>query len=134
MLANLNLRVYRSSGLELDLIGKQGTTWELVMKVTVDAVALDLTDYSVRGEMRKSHTAATAEDGLDFEITDALTGEITMSMSASDTAALTCGSTVKDVDSTYVWDMEVYKEIPDPEEVIRLFQGKIYVDPEVTRE
>lgn len=132
MLTNNNLTVLRVADGVIDLKGKQGTTWgPLTIVINIDGAPADLTGYSVRGQMRKKITSTTPETGLTFAISDPTAGQISMSMSAVDTAALPCGATSSDPASIYVWDMEIYKD--DPAEVSRFFGGHIYVDPEVTR-
>jgi len=132
MLINNNLSVLRERDGMFDLIGKQGTTWgPLYIALTIDGVAVDLAGYSVRGQMRKKMSSAMPEAGLLFTIEDEPGGIIAMSMAAEDNAKLSCGPTVKDAASIYVWDMEIYKD--SPPEVSRPLGGKIYIDPEVSR-
>ena len=81
----------------------------------------DLSDYTVRSQLRKSYYSTTA---IDFEInvTDPVNGIIEMSISAANTSNIRAGR--------YVYDVE----IEDSEDVVtRIFEGIATVLPNVTR-
>lgn len=134
---NDNLRILTASGGNIELVGKQGTTWgPLLIYLKSDSLPLDLTGYSVRGQIRKSIAAIDTIDGLSLTITNESGGELSISMTAEDSALIPAGPSWNHADSIYVWDVEIYKVLVDDpleEEVYRFFGGKLYIDPEVTR-
>lgn len=132
MLVNNNLTVINAVNGVINLLGKQGTTWgPLLISVKLNGAPVNLTGYLVRGQMRKKVSALNPEPGLTFALADAANGVVSMSMSAENTAKLACGDSAKDAASSYVWDMEIYKD--NPNEVSRFFRGTIRVEAEVTR-
>lgn len=101
----------------------QGSTYSISIELS-DALgnALDLTDYTIRAQMRKSYgfnsyTAFTTSIGEDPTL-----GELTLSLTSTQTTALRAGR--------YVYDIE----IEDDEDVVtRVLEGIVTVTPEVTR-
>lgn len=81
----------------------------------------NLTDYSVRSQIRKSYYSSTATD-FTINITDAPSGQIEMGLSANTTANLRPGRYVYDVE---IEDANNY--------VTRIFEGIATVLPGVTR-
>lgn len=81
----------------------------------------DLNDYTVRAQMRKSYYSTTS---VEFEMTilDALSGKISMGLSATTTSGIRAGR--------YVYDVEI-QSINGV--VTRIFEGIITVLPNVTR-
>lgn len=104
-----------------NIVIDQGTTYSLVVSMAnLDGSAKDITTYTVSAQMRKSYysntyTAFTAEK------TDAVNGEITISLTAAQTSALKAGR--------YVYDIEA----ASASETIRVLEGIVTVTPEVTR-
>lgn len=80
----------------------------------------NLANYSVRSQLRKSYYSSTAYD-FSITISDTANGEITMSMSAANTALIRPGR--------YVYDVE----IESSNTVTRIFEGIITVLPNVTK-
>lgn len=80
---------------------------------------LDLTGYTAYAQMRKSYYSSTAYD-FTVSVTGS-TGQISLAMSATATAALSPGR--------YVYDVEIHNE----SEVTRIVEGIVEVDPEVTK-
>jgi|TARA_B110000967_G_scaffold209852_1_gene268100 hypothetical protein len=99
---------------------EQGTTFQLTVAVSnADGTAKDLSTYTPASQMRRSYysntyTAFTAEDDGDG-------GNITVSLTAAQTAALKAGR--------YVYDIEAAATA----ETIKVLKGIITVNPEVTR-
>lgn len=101
----------------------QGSTYSISIELS-DALgnALDLSDYTIRAQMRKSYgsnsyTAFTTSAGEDPTL-----GELTLSLTSTQTTALRAGR--------YVYDIE----IEDDEDVVtRVLEGIVTVTPEVTR-
>lgn len=81
----------------------------------------DLTDYTVRSQLRKSYYSTTSID-FEIDVTDPLNGIIEMTISSSNTSNIRAGR--------YVYDVE----IEDSDEVVtRIFEGIATVLPNVTR-
>ena len=99
----------------------QGTTFSLVVNMTnLDGSVKDLADYSVAAHMRKSYYTNTYT-AFTSEVSDATNGEITISLSATQTSALKAGR--------YVYDLEASSS----DETLRVLEGIITVTPEVTK-
>lgn len=90
------------------------------------SVAIDLTGYSARSQIRTSHSALTPILSISTQnstiIITPLTGVITFAVPATTTAALTPGN--------YVWDLEI---VDGAGVVTRLVGGTCTITPEVTR-
>lgn len=106
----------------------QGETFNhvLVWKAGVPAVAVDLTGASARMHIRSEVASAdvlleltTANGKIEF---DPLEGQITLKLSAAETAALTWARAV--------YDLEI---VHSDASVRRLLEGSVKVKPEVTR-
>ena len=82
----------------------------------------DLTDYTVRSQMRKSYYSTTAIEFVMTVITP-LDGLITMELSAETTANIRAGR--------YVYDVEIEED--NSSEVTRIFEGIVTVLPNATR-
>jgi hypothetical protein len=96
-------------------------------KFTVDlekstGTSLDLTNYTARGQIRKSYTASTKTDFT--VVVDVTNTELDISLTAAQTDALKAGR--------YVYDMEIIDNTPSPAEVTRVLEGQVIVTPRVT--
>ena len=102
----------------------QGTTFNNVINLTDDVTNayINVSGYVVRSQMRRSYYSANASANITCTITDAANGEITMSMTAANTANLKAGR--------YLYDLEVTDTSGN---VSRILEGVISVTPEVTR-
>lgn len=99
----------------------QGTTYSLSLLVDdQNGDSKDLTDYTVAAQMRKSYYTTTAIN-FDAEITAPLDGEITISLTATNSSAIKAGR--------YVYDIEITGE----GETLRVLEGIIVINPEVTK-
>jgi len=99
---------------------EQGATWSNDLTLTdIYNTTLNLTDYTVRAQLRKSYYSTTA---VDFIITTDTTGLITMELSAETTANLRPGR--------YVYDL--IAEDSDGV-VIRIIEGIATVTPSSTK-
>jgi hypothetical protein len=99
----------------------QGTTYSLTITVSdQNGDAKDLTDYTVRGQLRKSYYSNTSTS-FTTEASSPLDGEITISLTATQTSALKAGR--------YVYDIEIQND----EETLRVLEGIVVMNPEVTR-
>jgi hypothetical protein len=83
--------------------------------------AINLAGYSASSQIRKSYYSSTAYD-FTVQITDAAAGEISLSMSSANTANMSPGR--------YVYDLN----IKDPNSVVtRVVEGIVVVSPGVTK-
>jgi tRNA threonylcarbamoyladenosine modification (KEOPS) complex Pcc1 subunit len=108
-----------------DFVLKQGETFqkEMVWKDNTGAI-IDITGYTARMQLRVNASDAAAAVSMTTEngkitITGA-DGKITLNLSASETAALS---------GSFLYDLEIV----NGSTVTRLLQGRIKVDPEITR-
>lgn len=122
------------------LIGKQGTTWELTLNLTDSETEdpVDLTGKSARGQIRTGYTASTITAQWACLVdTPETSGSVSISLSDTTTAALsayreTINPAVMNTYTgagIYYYDIEVYST----GNVKRYMEGKLFVDPEVTK-
>jgi len=108
----------------LDLTIEQGATFSRVITIKDNSnVAVDITSDTFAGQVRKRHQSASTEAAFSFTITDAANGEVTATISSTDTAAMTPGDFVYDIEWTQASDSSV----------TRLLEGVARVTPQVTR-
>jgi hypothetical protein len=99
----------------------QGTTYSLTITVSdQNGDVKDLTDYTVSAQMRKSYYSSTATS-FTATASSPTDGEVTISLSATQTSALKAGR--------YVYDIE----IASVEETLRILEGIVVINPEVTK-
>jgi hypothetical protein len=92
--------------------------------VTVEDVndnPVNITDYTLRGQVRKSYASTTATN-FSATISDATNGKFTISLSPTQTGALKAGR--------YVYDVEV---ISPAGTVTRVVEGQVTINPRVTQ-
>ena len=100
----------------------QGTTFSADIDVTdADGDILNLTGYTVAGQMRKSYNSTTFT-AFSASISNATGGVVTIGLSATQTNALKAGR--------YVYDVEI---TASDATVTRIIEGQIEVTPGVTR-
>lgn len=106
----------------VELTIDQGATYNNTINVTdANGVGIDLTGYTTRSEMRKSYYSTTSYP-FTLSFINAANGSISMIMSAANTAILSPGR--------YVYDVE----IEDPTgNITRIFEGIVAVLPNVTK-
>lgn len=103
-----------------NIVIDQGTTYSFSFNVTnADGSAKNLSDYTTTAQIRKSYYTSTKVDFTAVNV-DA-EGEITISLTAAQTAELKAGR--------YVYDIE----IASASETLRVLEGIVTVTPEVTR-
>jgi hypothetical protein len=101
----------------------QGSDFSSV--VTVEDVLgqlFDLTNYSARGQIRKTYSSSNAIN-FSTSISNPQSGEILLELSSEQTRTMKAGR--------YVYDVEIFTT--NDGEVIRVVEGQIMVNPEVTR-
>lgn len=105
-----------------EIVIEQGATFETTVNVTdVYNDAINLTNYSTESQMRKSYTSSTAYT-IDTSITDASTGEITLSVTAANTADIPAGR--------FLYDLKITSNTGV---ATRVIEGVAIVLPSVTR-
>lgn len=103
-----------------NIVIDQGTTFSTTLTLTNDdGTYKDLTDYTVTSQIRKSYYTNTYTDFTTAKVN--LEGEITLSLTATQTSALKAGR--------YVYDVEIASDA----ETVRVVEGIVTVTPEVTR-
>jgi hypothetical protein len=99
---------------------EQGATWSNDFTLTdVYQTRIDLSNYTVKSQLRKSYYAKSA---VDFQVSTDSQGTVTMELSAEETSNLRSGR--------YVFD--VTAEDSDGV-VIRLIEGIVTVTPSATK-
>jgi hypothetical protein len=100
----------------------QGSSFTSIIVVEgVEGLIVNLEDYTVRGQIRKTYASLTAVN-FTAEIISEDSGEIEISLTAAQTRAMKPGR--------YVYDVEV---IDDTNIVTRVVEGQIEINPAVTR-
>ena len=108
---------------KLDLTIEQGATFSRTITIKdASNVAVDISTDTFEGQVRKRHQSGTVEANFSFTITDGANGEVTATISATDTAAMDTGEFVYDIEWTNAGS-----------NVVRLLEGTATVTPEVTR-
>jgi len=103
-----------------NIVIDQGTTFDFTIGLTNDdGSGKDLSNYTVRAQLRKSYYSNTYTSFTTSKVD--LEGEITISLTATQTSELKAGR--------YVYDIE----IEGNSETVRVLEGIITITPEVTR-
>ena len=108
----------------VELFVDQGANFNNVINLTDDVTNLNVNvqGYTVMSQMRRSYYSANASANITCSITNALNGEITMTMNANTTANIKAGR--------YLFDMRV----TDRSGIInRVLEGIITVTPRISR-
>lgn len=106
-----------------DITIQQGATFAKTLTITDDSdVAIDISNDTFRGQVRKHYTATDIQASFTLAITDGPNGIVSWSISATDTAAMGHGK--------FYYDIEWVKADGN---VVRLLEGIADTTPEVTR-
>lgn len=107
-----------------ELYMDQGATFNNVINLTDDVTntPINVANYVVTSQLRRSYYSANASANLTCTITNAANGEITLSMTAANTANLKPGR--------YLFDV---KTVDNANTVSRVLEGIITVTPAVTK-
>lgn len=101
----------------------QGSTFSSIVTVNgSDGLVFNLTGYTARGQIRKAF-ASTSYTAFTVEINNPAGGEIIISLTAAQTAALSAGR--------YVYDIEIVETTSGA--VTRVIEGQVEISPRVTR-
>lgn len=108
----------------VELYIDQGTTFSNIINITDDITntPVNIQGYIVSSQIRRSYYSANPSANITCTITDALDGEITMSMTAANTANIKAGR--------YLFDVETIDTVGN---VSRILEGIITVTPQITR-
>ena len=101
---------------------EQGTTFSRVLTFQENGSAMNLTGYSVASQMRSTHDSSSIVATFSGSVTNASSGQITLSLTNSQTSAIE--------EAIYVYDVEITSGAGS---VTRILEGNITVTPEVTR-
>ena len=108
----------------VELYMDQGATFNNVINITDDVTntPVNVSGYTVTSQMRRSYYSVNATANIVCTITDASNGEVTMSLSAANTANIKAGRYLFDVKTVDTLDV-----------VSRILEGIITVTPQVGR-
>jgi hypothetical protein len=99
----------------------QGSDFNFIVDLTPTIGSADLTNYTHKGQLRKTYTSTNA---VDFNISINNTNkELTGSLTAAQTGALKAGR--------YVYDIEI-RSADDTPIVTRVVEGQVDITPRVT--
>ena len=101
---------------------EQGTTFSRVLTLQENGSAMNLTGYSVASQMRSTHDSSSIVATFSGSVTNASSGQITLSLTNSQTSAIE--------EAIYVYDVEITSGAGA---VTRILEGNVTVTPEVTR-
>lgn len=106
-----------------NIVVDAGSTFNATITVkNPDGTAFDLTDYTVASQIRKSYGSSTAYD-FNPTITDATAGQITLSLSSTQSEAIAPGRWLYDVEITNISDGAVK----------RVVEGIVTITPQITK-
>ena len=102
----------------------QGADFNNIINLSDDLTNanINISGYIVRSQMRRSYYSANASANIICTITDAVNGEIVMSLNANTTANIKAGR--------YLFDVETVDRLG---KTSRVLEGIITVTPEITR-
>ena len=101
---------------------EQGTTFSRVLTLQENGSAMNLTGYSVASQMRSTHDSSSIVATFSGSVTNASSGQLTLSLTNSQTSAIE--------EAIYVYDVEITSGAGS---VTRILEGNVTVTPEVTR-
>lgn len=108
----------------VELYLDQGTTFNNVINITDDITnaAVNISGYSAESQIRRSYYSSNISANITCTVTDAANGELTMSMTAANTANIKAGR--------YVFDLKI---VDTSNITSRILEGIINVTPQVTK-
>lgn len=105
-----------------NLVIDQGTTFSSIITLrNQDGTPLNLTNFTVKSQFRKSYQSSTAVN-FTASIYDATGGKVRLQLSPSDTTNIRSGR--------YLYDIELTSPIG---EKIRPLEGLVILTPEITK-
>ena len=116
----------------VDLLVEQGSYYSKRFTYMPGGVALDLTGYTARSQVRRnaSDPDVAAAATIEF-VTPRSSGSFDFILTETVTSAMATGKTADDSGSKYVYDIEL---ISPSGRVKRVVKGALTLDPEVTKD
>ena len=105
-----------------NIVIDQGADFSTTITVEDASGAVDLTGYTAEGQIRKHYTSSTKVDFIITFGSPRTDGQITLSLSAANTAAMEAGR--------YLYDVELTSGVGV---ISRMVEGIATVTPQVTR-
>jgi hypothetical protein len=105
-----------------NFILEQGATFNRILTVQENGSAMNLSGYSAASKFRSTAESSSVAGTFSCSVTNASGGQVTMSMTSTATGNLEEG--------IYLYDLEITS---GSGAVTRLMQGKVTVNPEITR-
>lgn len=120
------------SAAQVNITVEQGSYYSKRFTYKPGGVALDLTGYTARSQVRRDARDETVAATATIEfVTPRSTGSFDFILTEAVTTAMETGKTVDDKASQYVYDIEL---ISASGRVTRVVKGTLSLDPEVTRD
>lgn len=121
-----------NKGEQLDLLIRQGGTFgpfKLFVK-NPDNTPVDLSESSFRAQIRKTFNSQVVAATFTCIVTNPTQGEVSIELSATQSAMLTAGEDEEFPDSKYLWDLEAEES---GGRVIPYLYGNVKVFREITK-
>lgn len=110
---------------------EQGADYFLELEyVDEDDIPVNITGYSVRGDLKSSAQDVTPVASFTCTVTDGPSGRILITLPAEDSSAIPLRGVSYEVCGVFYYDIELYKT-GEPTE--RLLNGIANISPEVTK-
>ena len=107
-----------------NLVIDQGTTFSSIITLTnQDGTPMDLTDYTVKAQFRKSYQSSTFVE-FNASIYDEVNGQVQLQLDPEDTTDVKAGR--------YLYDIELTSPAPNNQK-IRALEGLVILTPEITK-
>jgi len=109
-----------------NLLIEQGTSYSTT--ITLDDTngnIYDLTNYYAESQIRKSYYSANTAGVFNVTIPSVSSGQIVISMTASNTANIMPGR--------YVYDVKLVSSTSPDSDTVRILEGIVEISPQVTR-
>lgn len=105
----------------------QGSDFSIGITVSDSNGVRNLSNFSARASMRPSASSPDSDaTDFSFDLTNRANGIIIMQLTHTVSRDMTAG--------TYLYDLEIFQgSAPNEESVTRLMQGKVVINPEVTK-
>ncbi len=112
----------------------QGSTLSLSCSLVQSGAAFNLTGYTIAGKIRRKFSDSAALQALTVTITDAPGGLFTISLTATETAALALASSYPSPDASRVVSLGFFDiEITSGATVTRILEGGATLSQEATK-
>jgi hypothetical protein len=105
-----------------NLFVDQGSDYSNIITVTGATNVLDLTNYTVKSQLRKSYSSSIYFN-FNATIYDALTGRVRLQISAATSSNIPAGR--------YLYDVELTNTISGAK--VRIVEGIVTITPEITK-